>query len=332
MKRILAACLCFIAVCATLTAQETSVLKFNNEGKFKIVQFTDLHYVYGNEKSAAVTENMNAVLDAEHPDFVIITGDLVYGPGVAKALPEIIKPITSRKLPFAVVFGNHDDEFDLKRTEIYDILQGYPGSLMPARTGDIVPDYDIAIASADDKRAASVLYCFDSNAYTPIKGLGTYGWIKFDQIYNYRKESTKYTTSNGGAPLPALAFFHIPLPEYNYALSDPKTQVIGNKDEKPCSPIANSGLFTSMKEMGDVFGIFVGHDHDDDFVLEYYDMLLSYGRFSGCDTVYNHLKPNGARVIELTQDARTLETWLRLADGSTINKVSFPADFKKEEK
>ena len=28
------------------------VLKFNKDGKFKIVQFTDVHYIHGNPKSA----------------------------------------------------------------------------------------------------------------------------------------------------------------------------------------------------------------------------------------------------------------------------------------
>ena len=41
--------------------------------------------------------------------------------------------------------------------------------------------------------------------------------LTFDQINWYRQQSAAYKAQNGGQPLPALAFFHIPLPEYNEA-------------------------------------------------------------------------------------------------------------------
>lgn len=44
------------------------VLKFNKDGKFKIVQFTDVHYIHGNPKSAVSLERINEVLDAEKPE------------------------------------------------------------------------------------------------------------------------------------------------------------------------------------------------------------------------------------------------------------------------
>ena len=57
--------------------------------------------------------------------------------------------------------------------------------------------------------------------------------------------------------------------------------------------------------MGDVEGIFVGHDHDDDYAVMWHGVLLAYGRYTGGDTVYNNL-PNGARVIELTEGEKGL--------------------------
>ncbi len=53
-------------------------------------------------------------------------------------------------------------------------------------------------------------------------------------------------------PLPALAFFHIPLPEYNEAASDENAILIGTRMEKACAPELNTGMFTAMKEAGDV--------------------------------------------------------------------------------
>ena len=36
----------------------------------------------------------------------------------------------------------------------------------------------------------------------------------------YVESSVGYTERNGGKPLPSLAFFHIPFPEYNEAAQD----------------------------------------------------------------------------------------------------------------
>ena len=67
--------------------------------------------------------------------------------------------------------------------------------------------------------------------------------------------------------------------------------------------------------MGDVQAIVTGHDHNDDFVMKWRDFFFIYGRFSGCDTTYNHLGPSGARVFQFTQGARPFRTWVRLQGG-----------------
>lgn len=59
-------------------------------------------------------------------------------------------------------------------------------------------------------------------------------------------------------------------------------------------------MFAAMKEAGDVMGMFVGHDHDNDYAVMWKDILLAYGRFTGGNTEYNHL-PNGARIIVLDE-------------------------------
>lgn len=321
-----------LAVICSLCAfsQTAPAIKFNPDGKLKIVQFTDIHYKYGKGGSKKAIENMNAVLDAEHPDFVMITGDLVYGKPVGPGLEELTEPIRSRNLPFAIVFGNHDHQFDMTLSEIYDQVHAMPGAVMPPR-GDVAsPDYVIPVMSPDGSRVAAAFYCIDSHAGARMKDVGKYDWISYDQIGWYLDRSKELREANGGQPLPALAFFHIPVPEFVYAEANNSNTLVGTKGENICAPDLNSGLFANMREQGDVYGIFCGHDHDNDFAVGYMDILLAYGRYSGGDTVYNHLSPKGARVIEISQDNRNIDTWLRLADGSVIQKTSFPADFIKK--
>ena len=127
-------------------------------------------------------------------------------------------------------------------------------------TADEVPEisgvgnYALTVRSSDGKKDAFVLYCIDSNTYSTIKGVKGYDYIKRDQIDWYCKKSAEFTRNNGGEPVPSLAFFHIALPEFNQAASDENAQLYGIRREKACAPALNSGLFTAIKENGDVMG------------------------------------------------------------------------------
>ena len=57
----------------------------------------------------------------------------------------------------------------------------------------------------------------------------------------------RYTKENGGKPLPALAFFHIPLLEYNEIVGAETT--LGQKEEGIASPKINTGFFASLVDV-----------------------------------------------------------------------------------
>ena len=62
-----------------LANAQQQTLQFNKDGKFKIVQFTDVHYIYNDPRSDVSIERINQVLDMEKPDLVLFTGDVIYG-------------------------------------------------------------------------------------------------------------------------------------------------------------------------------------------------------------------------------------------------------------
>jgi len=80
----------------------------------RIVQFADLHLSggAGDEDALAL---MRAVLGKEKPDLVVFTGDQVAGgacPSIERRLQlweRALAPAAELRLPFATVFGNHDD-------------------------------------------------------------------------------------------------------------------------------------------------------------------------------------------------------------------------------
>ncbi|MDR1779204.1 MAG: metallophosphoesterase family protein [Tannerella sp.] len=319
---LLACTVCFAA------QAKNPVFRFNADGKFKIIQVTDTHINWDSPHSQETVDMLNQVLDAEKPDIVIFTGDVVTSKPYQKGLERVIEPIVSRKIPWALVYGNHDDEQDWKRDQLGSLISQYPyfaGDMKKVKNVTGYGNYVIEVKGHNANKPTALLYCMDSRAYSTLKPyVDGYGWFAFDQVDWYRRTSDKYTAANGGSPLPALAFFHIPLPEYrNFDTHQAPKE--GTKLENECSPEVNSGMFLSMLEKRDVMGVFVGHDHINDYIFNYCGIALAYGRFSGSKTTYTQMK-NGVRVIELTENEPGFRTWIRLNDEIVIQEVNFPQD------
>lgn len=278
------------------------------EGKLKIVQLTDIHWDPQSKNCAQTAQTIEAVLALEKPDIAMLTGDVVTEKPGPEGWKAIIALLEKAQVPFTVMMGNHDAEV-MPKQEIYDLLAQSPyfiGEKGP-ETIHGCGNYVVPVYGADHKTTKALLYCIDSNDYPESKDYGTYDWIHFDQVAWYRQTSARFTKENGGNPLPALAFFHIALPEYD-AIPNNGT-MLGEKNEGSGASKINSGLFASFIEMGDVMGAFVGHDHDNDFIGTHYQIALAYGRVTGTDA-YGDLE-RGMRVIELKENERSLDTWVR---------------------
>lgn len=326
-KYVLSVAVAFIGL---LSVSAQHVLKFNADKKLKIVQFTDVHYITGDARSDAALANIREVLEAEKPHLVLFTGDIVYGKPADKGLREVLTLVSERKIPFGIMFGNHDDEFEVTREQLFEIAKSIPYNVTTTAPGiKGVGNYILPVLSSESDKPAFLLYCFDSNAYSAIEGVRGYDYIYSDQIAWYKEQSQTYTRNNGGNPVPSVAFFHIPLPEYNQAAADERAILTGTRKEKACAPELNSGMFVAMKEMGDIMATFVGHDHDNDYAVYWQGIMLAYGRYTGGNTVYNNLKPNGARVIEMTEGEKGFRTWIRLHGGGVIHDIKYPDFFMK---
>jgi hypothetical protein len=308
-----------------LSAQK---LSFNEDGTFKIVQFTDMHYRHGDPRSDTTLLLIDRVLDAEKPDLVVYTGDIVTGP-VREGWNRVTAPVIERGIPFIVTLGNHDHEYNVTRDEIAALITAYPYNLnspfgaSPDRVMDnVIPIY----GGKRQLQEKALVYCFDSGDYSSMNGISGYNWITPDQIQWYREQSLFYTLKNNHEPLPAVAYFHIPLPEYRLAFDDDKNTRYGVRKEDECSPVLNTGMFFAMKEMGDVMGTFVGHEHVNDYIVDYHGIALAYGHFSGWKTTYT-AETNGVRLVILKEGKREFETWLHSLDGTIRERVTYPTAF-----
>lgn len=308
--------------------KQVSGLIFNDTGELKIAQFTDLHFNMLREESATVIELINYILDAEEPDLVVFTGDVVTAEPSMAGWRSVLEPVVQRNIPFAATLGNHDAEKELSRNEVREIIASYQGSLLSEHAQNVSEsgDFFINLIASGGSEIAGTLYFMDSNAYSTLENVGGWGWFTFDQVEWFRQQSLNIRIRNQDSIIPALAFFHIPLPEYREAFDSESAMKVGQRLEDECSPEINTGMFAAMLQAGDVMGTFTGHDHVNDYIVGHYGIALGYGRFSGGKNSYGDLMP-GSRIIVLSEGERKFRTWLHLANGDIIDDVLFPDYF-----
>lgn len=151
------------------------------------------------------------------------------------------------------------------------------------------------------------LYIIDSNSYKPT---GAGGDSVYDVIHLNQLKHLENIYEGEGDKAPGLAFFHIPLREYVNAYAgytdDPELyEGQGVKGDPFGYGYMNNGAYTVMKNCG-IVGAFSGHDHMNDFDIDYFDkenhMVLGYG-IKGSDLNYYKEGQIGYKIITLPADS-----------------------------
>ena len=191
--------LCFLFSSLLLHAGRP-VLKVH-KGNFKIVQFTDVHWSVGGKyevKNDSTLLVMNAVLDAEKPDLVVFTGDVVVSKDALEGWERVLAPVELRKIPFAVTFGNHDTEADVPTTDVLAFIAKRPYNVTTNAGGGVEGVGNCVLPVRNEKGDATAwnLFLFDSHAYTNDSTLGYYDWIKKSQVDWFVAESNRSAAKN----------------------------------------------------------------------------------------------------------------------------------------
>ena len=336
-KKSLCAALCALLLTALTppvsAAEDAGMLQFDENGEFRILIVADTQDTA--KPQEATIRLLNAELDAADADLVIFTGDQVHGPSVRseaameKALDAILAPAAGRGIPFAAVFGNHDDEGGVSKETQLAIYQRYPGCLMTAGPEDITGcgNYNLLVWSADGSRPVCNLWFFDSGTYGE-KGVSKYARVEQDQLDWYTSTAASLKAQYGES-IPAYLFQHIIVPEiYDLLTEVPSAEKnadgvvegyssrsghyykmgegfsAGHLGEAPCPPDIPSGEFAALRETGDVVAAFFGHDHVNDFVGTYEGIDLVNTSGTGF-YIYGDREYHGARLLVLRENAPT---------------------------
>lgn len=323
MKR-LSAALLFLFVYAASFAGGRENLFFAGNGQLRILQLTDLHLrPEVPQETARVFARISYLVECERPDFIAITGDILWGKPARGTLRSFLNHLDSFGIPYSFVYGNHDREQDIPVREMSEMISQARFSINKVNADGSLSDMCIPVlASNGSGKPMADIYMLDSQDYTLIKGAGCYGYFKAEQVEWLRSQCNASTAVDGGVNRPSLAFFHIPLPEYHRVWEIKGNKVIGQRIEETAAPELNTGMFEAMRSSGNVFGVFTGHDHNNDFIANFCTIALGYGRYGGGHTVYNDLR-GGGRIIVLYEGRSEFRTWIREDDGNVVNEAFF---------
>ena len=156
------------------------------------------------------------------------------------------------------------------------------------------------------------VFLLDSNAYTG-EGFNKYDYIHDDQIEWYRKQIRRMNSQEYRI-VPSLVFFHIPLQEYQTAYdlyeqrSDQVKYYFGEKGQEVGASEHPSGMFEAAKEFGSTTAIFCGHNHLNNYSIEYEGIRLTYGMsidYLATPGIARMTEQRGGTLITIRDDGST---------------------------
>ena len=316
----------------------------------------DLKYV-----RPAMTQMLCKAYDSYSPDLVLFNGDNILGnhlldarfgnrkvafgadatfESMKEALSKLLTDVDSRNIPFAMVYGNHDDMNLLTKEEQMAIYHSYDNCL-EMNISDKSVDCDTYVITLTDKNGKVIwaVYMLDSAWQDKDRERKCHCEIKKETVDWFIRTSNALKESNGGKPVPGIVLTHIPLPEiYNLLkecdentpgaikCDDGKYRILndsvasGIMMEAPSVVTEENGLFDAMADNSGVKAIVFGHDHSNCFDGTYrnIDILQTGAASFRC---YGNVNTKGIRLIDLQKDGNYSTRFIKYKEimGDTVS-------------
>ena len=230
------------------------------------------------------------------PDLIFITGDIVYGSfdDAGTTLEWICKCMDSLEIPWAPVFGNHDNESKMGVASQCEQFAQSPYCLF--KRGSVSGNGNYTVGIAAGEKLLRVLHMADSNGCRDtedpavIREPGLYP----DQLALFRENTRKICQAQGCA-VPAFMAYHIPTetvalvekekgyPADGYTLGvdvQPKDDDFGFRYECFQPAAMECDYLAYLKENG-IDGVFTGHYHKNCLCIRYEGIRFVAGLKTG---------------------------------------------------
>ena len=285
------------------------------------------------------------VVNNTKPDLILIAGDIVYGQydDSGEALKELITFIDGFGIPWAPVYGNHDNESNIGVLWQNEQLENAEHCLF--KTGNVTGNGNYTVGIRQNGKLSRVFFMMDSNGCdNPGKNSilhvmpGGKGFME-DQVEWFVKQGTAIKEAH-----PDVNFtftFHIPFKIFGKAMATATSKDMGLTASGNESFGLNPGggadwdrdyaIYNKMKSLG-TDSILVGHIHSISASVVYDGVRFQFGQKSSTYDSANYRTANGSIVAtkDITAGEPLVGGTLMLMDEQTGDFTDFEIVLYKE--
>ncbi len=266
---------------------------------------------------------VKTLIEKTKPDLITICGDLCRE-HEDKGYDAFAEFFDELGIPWAPIFGNHDHmcppEF---LDKIADRFLTHP--LCVYEKGDReMGNGNYVVEITENKRTVSALFMVDAHEVYPFtdeNGNTKYSYETFWQSqFKWYKEQIAILKSKGCTD--STLVLHTPLFAYRDAAKaaykddidlksmtweESLTQEVwkegfenscGLYKDEICAPTFDDGVFMLLKELGHTKNVIAGHDHTNNFIINYKGINLAYATKTGIGCYYDK-DINGGTILEI---------------------------------
>ncbi len=292
---------------------------------FKILNLTDPQLGNGEwadgDNCRFLIKTLTELVERVHPDLITVSGDLSWA-GSDLAYDKLAEFLDSFGIPWAPVWGNHDNQNGPEYIDsVADRYLTHP--LCVYEKGDpALGNGNYVIRIEENGKAVSAVLMMDSHdraPYTKEDGSEDTCWGKlYPAQMEWYREQINALTEEGCRDTAMI--MHIPFYAYRDASAaafkkgvdlskvtpeeadgeeiwnDGYKTSCGVQYEGVCSYELDDGVFPVVRDLGSTKYVIVGHDHVNNWIIEYEGVTLVYGLKIGCGCYWNPIL-NGGTVL-----------------------------------
>ena len=285
---------------------------------YSVLQVTDVHILNDEKKDAKAFKAITAMVEASKPDMIVVTGDVTSEKENFTAFKTFCTFMEEFNIPWAFVFGNHegldiayepgevlDPEKIADKQTLSDYLESLDNCIYERGDENVdgMGNYYYNVTDENGKVITSLIM-MDSHSYDEEnEGYDHFHENQVEWYENTIKSIAKEVNGDETKVVPSLAFFHVPMQEYRTGYDEEKgtdKRLWGYRFEGEGCPAVDDQMFEKMVELGSTKGCFAGHDHMNNYEVEYQGIRLAYGL--SCDHNIYVVPLRGGKLIEIKED------------------------------
>ena len=290
----------------------------------RVLVLTDHHYIglpFGVD--GRTDRAIKQAVAKTQPELILVLGDNVATPMNHWAQRRFIQAMDRFGVPWAPLFGNHDGlgradsnylSRMIERESVYSIFRWGPNNI------GVPGNYFVNITNQADEIVHSFILMSSKHSpwFVPV-----YPPLTIEQVEWY--EWVIHGLNNwAGRVVPTTLALHVPLPVFEtswyLALENGKV-LYGDKREPVMHSGTDKGLFERIVTLGSTRSIIAGHDHTNDFVVSYQNIIMSHviagNKNVGMLGAYGDY--NGGMVIDVFPNGSTIQTAFRLYNNTIVH-------------